>query len=293
MRREIKRFLVNQNLLAGAEQNTEAELFLELVRIEAGLIVARGTDETGETLYGFVHRTFQEYFAAVDVFERYQQEDDSKIIRNFLKDHLHEPHWREVILLLFGKLKHKFATAQLRGILEGKSRLSIYAEVVKQDLFFVCDCLIEGITVETSFAKQIVSQVIDLVRTSNFPSQHRRALSALVSLLRTHQYVDLGLQELEAFFTEEAIDASIQIEVARNFYWTSPEGSKEEREGAKLLLALGQREDLSVGQLIPVAETTYQKSAINSQLRQFASQVIKKLLRNQIYLSKIDYKLLK
>jgi predicted NACHT family NTPase len=124
MRREIKRFLANQHLLAGAEQNADAELFLELVRIEAGLIVARGTDETGETLYGFVHQTFQEYFAAVDVIERYQQEDDSKIIRNFLKDHLHEPHWREVILLLFGKLKHKFATAQLRGILEGKSRLS-------------------------------------------------------------------------------------------------------------------------------------------------------------------------
>jgi predicted NACHT family NTPase len=59
IQREIKRFLASQNLLSGAEQNAETERFLELVRIEAGLIVARGTDETGETLYGFVTVPFR------------------------------------------------------------------------------------------------------------------------------------------------------------------------------------------------------------------------------------------
>jgi hypothetical protein len=127
-------------------------------------------------------------------------------------------------------------------------------------------------------------------------------------------------QGLEAFFTEEAIDASIKIEVARKFYMNSPKGSKEEREGAKLLWALGQREDLpveqliqvaqafyrirpkgskeeregarlllaqarredlSIDQLIQVAQTLYRKSAMKSKERQFASQIIKKLLRNQ------------
>jgi hypothetical protein len=121
MLREIERFLNSRKLITEvAEQRAEAKHFLELMQIEAGLIVERGTDEKGESLYGFVHRTFQEYFAAADVYERYQQEEDPTIISEFLKEHLHDPHWREVILLLLGKLKRKPVTIQLRQILEGK-----------------------------------------------------------------------------------------------------------------------------------------------------------------------------
>ena len=119
MLREIERFLHHQNLFPSiAEQNKQASRLLDLVKEEAGLIVERGTGESSKSLYGFVHRTFQEYFAAADVYERYQQEEDSTIISEFLREHLHDPHWSEVILLLFGKLKRKPATAQLRQILE-------------------------------------------------------------------------------------------------------------------------------------------------------------------------------
>src|SRR6202030_2313319 len=100
----------------------QASRFLELVKEEVGLIVERGTDENSESLYGFVHRTFQEYFAAADVYERYQQKEDTVIISEFLRDHLQDPHWHEVILLLFGKLKRGPATRQLRQILDGKIR---------------------------------------------------------------------------------------------------------------------------------------------------------------------------
>src|SRR5205823_6275477 len=95
MQREIERFLKSENLLSGAEINAEAERFLDLVKTEAGLIVERGTDQRGP-LYGFVHRTFQEYFAAVAVFEQSKQEDDPAIISDFLKEHFHDPHWNEV-----------------------------------------------------------------------------------------------------------------------------------------------------------------------------------------------------
>ncbi len=144
--REIEHFLRSRKLISEvAEQRVEAERFLELMRVETGLIVERGKDESDEDLYGFVHRTFQEYFAAADVYERYLQEDNSTIISDFLANHLHDPHWSEVVLLLLGKLKRKQATVQLRRILEGKSRLSKYTEIVKQDLFFACTCLAEEI----------------------------------------------------------------------------------------------------------------------------------------------------
>src|ERR1019366_3570404 len=82
LRNNVEDFLKKRELIIGiAEQQTEAKRFIELVQEEAGLIVERGFDENGEALYSFVHRTFQEYFAAADVYERYQQQEDPGVIR--------------------------------------------------------------------------------------------------------------------------------------------------------------------------------------------------------------------
>ncbi len=154
----VEDFLRERKLIAGkAEQRAEARHFITLIQEEAGLIVQRGIDENGEALYGFVHLTFQEYFAAADVYERYQQEEDPEVISKFLVEHLHDPRWREVIYLLLGKLKSTPATNQLRQILQGKikSRRSQYTEIVQQDLFFVCDCLLEEIKVENSLVEMV------------------------------------------------------------------------------------------------------------------------------------------
>src|SRR6266567_3921354 len=218
--REIEHFLRSRKLISEvAEQRVEAERFLELMRVETGLIVERGKDESDEDLYGFVHRTFQEYFAAADVYERYLQEDNSTIISDFLANHLHDPHWSEVVLLLLGKLKRKQATVQLRRILEGKSRLSKYTEIVKQDLFFACTCLAEEINVENDFAEQLTSLMSSLVQNSPFPLQQNKALNALASLLRTRQYSDLVRRELKALVAQDnLLDISVRIQVATFFY---------------------------------------------------------------------------
>ncbi len=155
--KQIEYYLNERKLISEvAEQRTEAERFLNLMQIEAGLIVERGKDENGDDLYGFVHRTFQEYFAAVDVYERYLEEENPIIISHFLRDHLHDPHWHEVILLLLGKLRRRPVTAQLRQVLEGKSHLSHYTEILQQDLFFVCDCLVEEISVDNELAELVI-----------------------------------------------------------------------------------------------------------------------------------------
>lgn len=139
MSREIEHFLHHMNFFdSKAEQNKQASRFLDLIKEEAGLIVERGTGENGEPLYGFVHRTFQEYFAAADIYERYQQEEDPAILSKFLMKYLHDPHWHEVILLLFGKLKRVPATKQLRQILEGKEKKptqQIYGHCATGSLF--------------------------------------------------------------------------------------------------------------------------------------------------------------
>ena len=281
--REVEQFLKSRKLLSEvAEQRAEAERFLELMRVEAGLIVERGKDENGEDLYGFVHRTFQEYFAAVDVYERYLQEDDSTIISKFLSDHLHDPHWYEVVLLLFGKLKRKQATIQLRRILDGKSRLSIYTEVVKQDLFFVCACLTEEINVENDFAEQIVSLMGNLVRTSPFPSQQTQALEALASLIHTRQYADLGRRELTLLITQSTIpNISIRIQAAKILNQSSllKLESEEQREATQVLVQLLRRTDLTPEQTAEVAQALYRSSLAGSETQREATKTLDQLLR--------------
>ena len=204
----IEHFFQEQNLFPSiAQQRAEAGYFLELMQMEAGLIVERGTDEMGQMLYGFVHRTFQEYFAAIDVYERYQQEEDATIISQFLEEYLHDPHWREVTLLLLGKLKRKPVTVQLQNLLNGKikSRLSRYIDVIQHDLFFVCSCLADEIIVEHELAVLVASRVSDLVKTSPFPSQRNEAVDALAALIRTGQYASLGRKELLALATQDFV----------------------------------------------------------------------------------------
>ena len=213
--REVEHFLKSRKLITeGVEQRAEAKRFLELIQVEAGLIVERGTDESGESLYGFVHRTFQEYFAAADVYERYQQEEDPTIISDFLREYLFDPHWHEVILLLLGKLKRKPTTVQLRQILYGKikSRRSKYIDILQQDLFCVADCLNEEIMVESELAEEVVSRLSGVVKDTPFLSQQTEAIDKLGSLIRTHQYTNLALETLKILVTRTpSLDISTRL----------------------------------------------------------------------------------
>src|SRR5579884_966276 len=105
---------------------------------------------------------------AAEFYQRYRQKKDVAIVSQFLVEHLHDPAWREAILLLLANLKRKDATDQLRQILEGKiqSRRSLYTDILQQDLFFVGSCLVEGIVVKKALAKQVISLIGNLGKNS-------------------------------------------------------------------------------------------------------------------------------
>ena len=66
--------------------------FLRKVRETTGLFVERAPG-----VYGFMHLTFEEYFAA-----RYIADNDQSKIQELIQQHLHEPRWNEPILLSLG-----------------------------------------------------------------------------------------------------------------------------------------------------------------------------------------------
>ncbi len=281
MLREIELFLQNQKLFSSiAEQNAQAERFLELIQEEAGLIVERGTDEDGERLYGFVHRTFQEYFAAADVYECYLQEGNSTIISEFLREHLHDPHWYEVIHFLFGKLKRKQATAQFGQILEGKnqSRRSLNNDILQQDLFSICLCLIDEISVENDLADSVIADLSKIVKNSPFLSQRFQALEVIGILVQTRQYTDSARKALMEFITEDTtVDISTKIRAARVVYDYNSKRSDDKHQAISMLNKLSQWPSLPLEQSLQIAETLYHCCPAGSEQEQDVIQTLLEL----------------
>ena len=73
----------------------EAERFIDLIRERTGLL-----NEQGQDYYAFVHKTFQEYLCAEEIRYRADNEDDFEIVLGCIGKYLHDPHWREFLLLL-------------------------------------------------------------------------------------------------------------------------------------------------------------------------------------------------
>ncbi len=77
----------------------ECRQFIDFIRQETGIFAEKGQDENGKNLFGFLHLTFEEYFAAIEFKRRIVQ---SGLL---LKDYISSARWREIILLcaaLFG-----------------------------------------------------------------------------------------------------------------------------------------------------------------------------------------------
>ncbi len=116
-----------------------AEEFLQKVRGETGVLVERG-----EKRYGFLHLTFEEYLAAGELEQREDRND-------FIKAHLHDPRWREVILLtigISGILHHneRIATTLVRqAILEAASPFDHW---LHRDLLLAGMCLADDVGID-------------------------------------------------------------------------------------------------------------------------------------------------
>lgn len=100
-----QKFLQYYRELSGDQVRTLPELkkecrsFIDFIRQETGIFAEKGQDERGRNLFGFLHLTFEEYFAAIEFKRRVTQN------AIMLKDYIPSARWQEIILLcaaLFG-----------------------------------------------------------------------------------------------------------------------------------------------------------------------------------------------
>ena len=83
--------------LSENEAHTRASQFRRNVSEFSGIFLERGLDQDDCGSYGFLHLTFEEYFAALRLADIWEREGNS-----VLKPLLDDPRWTEAILLTAG-----------------------------------------------------------------------------------------------------------------------------------------------------------------------------------------------
>ena len=119
-----------------AEAEEKALDFVELIRQRSGLVV-----ELAPGQFGFVHKTFQEYFAAKFMANQTIRQFNLGIMKDYIERFLNNPFWQETLLLALRALPAEQTRLLLESILK---RNGFGAEdILYHDHYFVVKFLAE------------------------------------------------------------------------------------------------------------------------------------------------------
>ncbi|NEQ60731.1 MAG: NACHT domain-containing protein [Moorea sp. SIO4A1] len=170
----------------------EAKRFVELIQKRTGLL-----NEQGQDCYGFVHKTFQEYLCAQEINYQAENEYDFDIVLNHIREHLHDSHWREVLLLLIAQQKPKNAAKAIRAVLTNKSN---YEQWLHRDLLFAGNCLAEDPKNLRSTDSGLVEEILERLVEFEVSSEKRvgeRVYQQVYQIICSLYETDFEIQALE------------------------------------------------------------------------------------------------
>jgi HEAT repeat protein len=156
---------------------------LDSVSLHTGVLLPRGTDHDGRTLYGFLHQTFTEYFTAYLLAGNWEDGDLD------LARYAHDPYWLEVILLIAGHLGIQRREKAGRFLKDLRNiRSSRYESTVHRDLLLTIEVLADGVPVGPGdFVEELLDAALRVWRATPFLSL-RRSISELLQGLLTTEY---------------------------------------------------------------------------------------------------------
>lgn len=147
------------------EESKDLKEIIDFLREDAGFLFEKGLNENEESMFGFVHQTFQEYFTAIEFKTRWKE--------GFFKDNLGEyvfnSTWSEVIKLtasLFkfseqGRLGRQYATDFIKNIL---SVNDVIPEIYRP-LKLVLQILKDDTEIEFPFVIEIIDKIFNEILT--------------------------------------------------------------------------------------------------------------------------------
>lgn len=148
-----ERFLANSRgenpLKPSAATRSAVEEMIRIVQKDVGILAARG-----EKVYGFLHLTFQEYFASRALVR------DVNAIHSRILDHMEDARWREVIFLGLGYLSEQDPKALpeiVRQILQQDTSLK---DILPQAVLMLVESLKDLRGSQPEIARAVVNQLI-------------------------------------------------------------------------------------------------------------------------------------
>ena len=173
------------------EAQEMATRFLREMREMSGLIVERGQDA-----FGFLHLTFQEYFAGRALAQK-SDERRWKIVRK----HLHDPRWREPLMLCAGRL----------GVVENRR------EQATKLVASILDC--EDPTEEDLHRHLLLALAIACDDVYLEPQLMERIVASAVGCLPTKVYV--LARAIMGFLAQLVVNGDVEVERCFDPIWES------------------------------------------------------------------------
>lgn len=165
-----------------ASSRDEAERFINFIQhIEL-------VREQEQNWFSFQVKILQEYLCAREVCYQADNEDDFSIVSGFFYKNLHDPrlhnpHWREVLLLLVSQLPPKKVARVLRIVLNNNS---VNEKHTHGDLLFAGSCFAENIKglseIDPNLVAEILERLVEL-EAQDVGSVGARVLSQVFQIL--------------------------------------------------------------------------------------------------------------
>ena len=175
---KLAEFLINRNKMAENEADEEAISFISQIRRRTGVLV-----EKGREMYSFAHLTFQEYFSACYISRQAVKEGVDGLWEKEIKPRLHDPRWREVILLLMGKLNDEQDDVTPEFVKRIRNAKSHYEDILHRDLIIAGRCLADDIAFDESLKNEIIGSLFELYWNGKYASLINNVGAILTSMV--------------------------------------------------------------------------------------------------------------
>lgn len=144
----------------------ECREFISFLRQQAGFFYEKGVDDEGNRYYGFIHLTFEEYLAAIELVSRWNEGEF-----NF-KDCIFDPRWTEIIRLGASQLRlsYRGRTGRTQSTQFIKDILSVEDQFPEayRPLQLVCLILSDDVNITDEFLNEILDKIMEVLSKMDF-----------------------------------------------------------------------------------------------------------------------------
>jgi predicted NACHT family NTPase len=141
------------------EEAMDLKEIIDFLREDAGFLFEKGVNENGESMFGFVHQTFQEYFTAIEFKTRWKEGQ----FKDNLAEYVFNPNWSEVIKLTASLFKFSEQSRLGRQYTTDFIKDIMYIEDLLPEMYRPLDLILQILKDDTEIEFSFFIQIIDKI----------------------------------------------------------------------------------------------------------------------------------